>query len=128
VAGRGNLLRWRHPTRGLLAPAEFLDVAETGDLIPPGRRALVESCRMAVTWLGVLGAAVPAVHVNVSGRQLEPGNFITDVRHALDRYQLPPSQPVLELTETSTGTASSSSVRETALSRVSSLGCRPTPT
>jgi diguanylate cyclase (GGDEF)-like protein/PAS domain S-box-containing protein len=95
------LLRWRHPSRGLLSPGEFLDVAEAGDLMQPiGRMALQESCRMAADWLHVLGPAAPAVHVNVSGRQLETGNVTGDVRQALARYQLPPSQLVLELTET----------------------------
>jgi diguanylate cyclase (GGDEF)-like protein/PAS domain S-box-containing protein len=96
-----TLLRWRHPTRGLLSPAEFLDVAEAGELMQPiGRWVLHESCRMAATWLHALGPAAPVVHVNVSGRQLETGNFTTDVGHALERHQLPPSQLVLELTET----------------------------
>lgn len=46
-----NLLRWQHPTRGLLGPGEFLDVAEAGDLmIPIGRWVLGESCRMAAAW------------------------------------------------------------------------------
>ena len=69
-------------------------------MLPIGRRALQESCRMAAGWFDLLGSAAPAVHVNVSGRQLETGNLNTDVRYALDRYQLPPSQLVLELTET----------------------------
>ncbi len=96
-----TLLRWRHPNCGLLLPAEFLDVAEAGDLMNPiGRMALEESCRMAADWLHLLGPAAPAVHVNVSGRQLETGNFTADVRQTLDRHQLPASQLVLELTET----------------------------
>jgi EAL domain-containing protein (putative c-di-GMP-specific phosphodiesterase class I) len=96
-----NLLRWAHPERGILAPAEFLDVAEATDLIfPIGRWVLRESCRMAALWVRRLGAAAPVVHVNVSGRQLEAGHLHGDVLEALQASGLEPSQLVLELTET----------------------------
>ncbi|HEV7741195.1 MAG TPA: EAL domain-containing protein [Pseudolysinimonas sp.] len=96
-----NLLRWAHPERGILAPAEFLDVAEATDLIfPIGRWVLRESCRMAALWVSRLGAAAPVVHVNVSGRQLEAGHLHGDVLEALEASRLEPSQLVLELTET----------------------------
>jgi EAL domain-containing protein (putative c-di-GMP-specific phosphodiesterase class I) len=65
-----------------------------------GRRVLEESCRMAAAWSEALGPAAPAVHVNVSGRQLEAGTFSADVRSALARYGLPAHRLVLELTET----------------------------
>jgi diguanylate cyclase (GGDEF)-like protein/PAS domain S-box-containing protein len=96
-----TLIRWRHPRRGLLAPGEFLDVAEQSPLmLSIGRRVLEESCRLAATWRESLGELAPAVHVNVSGRQLESGNLTEDVTAALRRHGLPPSQLVLELTET----------------------------
>jgi EAL domain-containing protein (putative c-di-GMP-specific phosphodiesterase class I) len=94
-------VRWEHPQRGLLPPAEFLDVAEESPLVLAlGRRVLDESCRMAASWSAALGPAAPAVHVNVSGRQLETGNLSEDVLRALERYDLPPHRLVLELTET----------------------------
>nr|WP_240896683.1 PAS domain S-box protein [Kineococcus vitellinus] len=96
-----TLLRWQHPTRGLLSPAEFLDVAETGPLVLGiGRRVLSESCRMAARWSEALGPAAPAVHVNVSGRQIEAGTLGADVRAALARHGLPAHRLVLELPET----------------------------
>ncbi len=96
-----TLLRWRHPTEGLVGPREFLDVAEASDLmLPIGRRALLESSRMAATWASKLGGTSPLVHVNISGRQLESGNLRADVDDALQRYDLDPSRLVLELTET----------------------------
>jgi EAL domain-containing protein (putative c-di-GMP-specific phosphodiesterase class I) len=96
-----TLVRWQHPARGLLSPAEFLDVAEASPLmLALGRRVLEESCRMAAAWSEALGPAAPAVHVNVSGRQLEAGTFSADVRSALARYGLPAHRLVLELTET----------------------------
>jgi diguanylate cyclase (GGDEF)-like protein/PAS domain S-box-containing protein len=96
-----NLIRWQHPAQGLLLPADFLDVAEAGDLmISIGRHVIRESCRMGATWLHALGDSSPDVHVNISGRQLEGGHLSTDVLDALHRSQLPPSKLVLELTET----------------------------
>ncbi|WP_432523758.1 PAS domain S-box protein [Kineococcus sp. SYSU DK006] len=96
-----TLLRWQHPTRGLLPPAEFLDVAEAGPLMPAlGRWVLEESCRMAARWSEALGPAAPAVHVNVSGRQLGAGTFGADVRSALAEHGLPAHRLVLELSET----------------------------
>ncbi|MEO7262638.1 MAG: EAL domain-containing protein [Jatrophihabitantaceae bacterium] len=96
-----TLLRWNHPRRGVLGPAEFLDVAETSALmIPIGRRALHESCRMAAGWADQLGPRAPDVHVNISGRQLETGNLTQDVLTALDEYGVPANRMVLELTET----------------------------
>nr|WP_269445814.1 EAL domain-containing protein [Jatrophihabitans sp. SB3-54] len=101
VVGVETLLRWNHPRRGILTPGDFLDVAEASPLmVPIGRRVLDESCRMAATWMRRLGDRAPDVHVNVSGRQLESGQLITDVRRALERHQLPPDRLVLELTET----------------------------
>jgi diguanylate cyclase (GGDEF)-like protein/PAS domain S-box-containing protein len=96
-----TLIRWQHPTRGLLPPSEFLDSAEHGPLmIAVGRRALNESCRMAASWCERLGALAPDLHVNVSGRQLESGNITNDILTTLATYGLPASRLVLELTET----------------------------
>ena len=96
-----TLIRWRHPDLGLLSPHDFLDVAEGSDLmLPIGSRALAESCRLAALWVDQLGSAAPAVHVNVSGRQLEAGDLAREVDAALNRYRVAASQLVLELTET----------------------------
>ena len=96
-----TLLRWNHPRRGVLAPSEFLDVAESSALmLPIGRRVLSESCRMAAAWAGQLGERAPDMHVNISGRQLEAGSLTRDVLAALAEHDVPPSRLVLELTET----------------------------
>jgi EAL domain-containing protein (putative c-di-GMP-specific phosphodiesterase class I) len=96
-----NLLRWVQPSGAILAPGAFLDVAEATDLmLPIGRRVLRESCRMAATWVDLLGPAAPVVHVNVSGRQLEAGSLQREVIQALTDSGLDPCQLVLELTET----------------------------
>ncbi len=98
-----TLLRWNHVTRGLLIPAEFLDVAETSDLMKPiGRRVLFESTRIAANWERPDGCAPPVVFVNISGRQLETASLRGDVLNALDAAGLPAHRLVLELTETFT--------------------------
>ena len=72
-----QLLRWNHPTRGVLEPADFLDAADAADLLVPiGRRVLLEACALAREWVAELGAAAPPVHVNVAGRQLDSGRLL----------------------------------------------------
>ncbi len=96
-----TLVRWNHPTRGLLSPADFLTVAESSPLmVELGARVLRESCRLAASWLELFGGQAPVVHVNVSGRQLEVGTLTRQVADCLDRYALPASSLVIELTET----------------------------
>ncbi|CAM3297113.1 EAL domain-containing protein [Mycolicibacterium frederiksbergense] len=96
------LLRWQHPKRGLLKPSEFLAVAETSrQMSDIGRYVLYEACRHAAMWCSPMDTA--EVHVNVSGRQLEVGDFRADVLEALERTGLAPDRLVLELTETYAG-------------------------
>ena len=72
IAGFEALLRWRHPVRGLVPPADFIAVAEdTGMIIDIGRLTLDESCRQMATWLSDFGAAAPQLMcANVSSKQL----------------------------------------------------------
>ncbi|NLT55337.1 MAG: EAL domain-containing protein [Actinomycetales bacterium] len=101
VVAMEALVRWQHPDRGLLAPGEWLDVAEQGPTIHAmGRWVLEEACRVAVTWEELHGAAAPVMHVNVSPRQLQTGSFPEEVTAVLDRFGLRGSKLVLELTET----------------------------
>ena len=91
------LMRWRHPVRGPVSPGEFIPVAEDAGLIVPlGRWALNEACRMAAS----LGPDGPPVSVNLSARQLAQPNIVDDVAGALERSGLPASRLWLELTET----------------------------
>ena len=95
-----TLIRWQHPARGLLPPAEFLDIAEhSTHLVAVGQRVLAESARLAASWAELLGPAAPDVHVNIFGRQLEAGNLAAEVRKALAHYAVPANKLVLELTE-----------------------------
>lgn len=95
-----SLIRWNHPHRGVLEPVEFLDVAEEGVVIHQvGRFAIQESCRIAVTWDDPLGGSAPAIHVNISGRQLESGRLYDEVMAAAYSSGLGLDRLVLEFTE-----------------------------
>jgi len=101
VAAKGveALVRWRHPTRGVVAPDEFIPMAEeTGLVVPLGRFVLDEACRQAAAWRSD-GYEID-VAVNVSARQLESEHFPEEVRRTLDRHHLPASTLTLEITET----------------------------
>jgi len=101
VAGVEALVRWRHPTRGLLAPAEFIPIAEeTGAIVPLGTWVLGEACRQTAAWRAADAARVDLwVSVNLSTRQLLEPNIVTAVREALRGSGLEPSALMLELTE-----------------------------
>jgi EAL domain-containing protein (putative c-di-GMP-specific phosphodiesterase class I) len=102
MIGAEALLRWRHPTRGLLAPAEFIPAAEeSGEIVPIGAWALAEACSRAQAWSarGRAGSSL-GIAVNVSGRQLRHPGFVADVRAALESSGLDPQALLLELTET----------------------------
>ncbi|BDC50593.1 hypothetical protein F183_A29090 [Bryobacterales bacterium F-183] len=92
------LLRWHHPDLGLIAPLDFIPMAErSGDIVGIGRWALVEACRAAAQWSGV--PSPPAVAVNISAVQVLSGTLFDDVEFALRESKLPPSRLHLELTE-----------------------------
>ncbi|WP_313526590.1 putative bifunctional diguanylate cyclase/phosphodiesterase [Stutzerimonas kunmingensis] len=93
------LVRWRHPQRGLVAPAHFIPLAEeTGLIIPLGEFVLREACRQARQWLQD-GLAEIRVSVNLSVKQLRQGNFVSLVRQVLEETGLPATMLELELTE-----------------------------
>jgi len=100
TVGAEALIRWRHPIRGVVAPADFIGVAEQSDVILPiGRWVLVEACREAFRWDPARGLA-PWVSVNLSARQVQQVSFLADVGAALEISGLPPDRLVLEVTET----------------------------
>ena len=99
VSGVEALLRWRHPTRGIVHPVEFVPVLESsGMIVEVGRWVLAEACRQVRLWHD---AGYPvSVAVNVSGRQFEGSDLTADVRSALVRSGLDPRSLVVEITET----------------------------
>ena len=100
VVGAEALLRWSHPTRGEVAPTDFVGVAEqTGLIVPLGRWVLHTAVAEAARWRRELGRAV-SISVNVSARQVEHADFVDDVRVALGATGYPPGALCLEITET----------------------------
>ncbi len=94
------LLRWNHPTRGLVPPDVFIPIAEeTGLIIDIGRFVLREACRQTMQWRAIEGSGDLCISVNVSSHQLYADGFMVDVEAALRDTGLPPSSLILELTE-----------------------------
>ncbi|MEV4509925.1 EAL domain-containing protein [Dactylosporangium sp. NPDC049525] len=101
IVGVEALVRWQHPTRGMIPPGEFIPAAErTGLIVPLGRWVLRETCRQAAQWLAEFGPdALQKFGPNVSARQLHDPDFVADVQAALADSGLPADRLVLELTE-----------------------------
>jgi EAL domain-containing protein (putative c-di-GMP-specific phosphodiesterase class I) len=99
MTGVEALLRWQHPTRGVIPPDLFIAIAErTGMIVPIGRWVLNRACAQAAAWRDQgheLGIAV-----NVSTRQLEHDGFVDEVHEALNSNGLEASTLTLEITET----------------------------
>ena len=101
LTGFEALVRWHHPTRGLVGPATFIPLAEdTGLIVEIGRWVLRTACEQLVRWRAV-GAvdAGATVSVNVSGRQIDSPGFVEEVRATLHAAGLPPASLTLEITE-----------------------------
>ncbi|MDR7274297.1 putative bifunctional diguanylate cyclase/phosphodiesterase [Catenuloplanes atrovinosus] len=96
------LVRWSHPERGFVSPAEFVPIAEeTGLIVELGEWILRQACARAVAWHREYGAAAPQrISVNVSARQLAEPGFAGLVAAVLTETGLRPEQLVVELTET----------------------------
>jgi EAL domain-containing protein (putative c-di-GMP-specific phosphodiesterase class I) len=101
VVGVEALVRWEHPERGLLSPAEFLPLAEESGLIAPlGAWVIEESCRQAARWADArVGLAPLPVAVNLTARQCAQPDLLGLVRRAVDRSGLDPAGLRLEVTE-----------------------------
>jgi len=95
------LVRWQHPERGLLAPDQFVEIAEeTGLIVPLGDWVLRRACRQAHAWRERFpGAPSLAVCVNLSARQISDRDVVDRVRQALADSQLEAGRLVLEITE-----------------------------
>jgi len=105
MVGLEALVRWRHPTRGLLLPGEFISLAEdSGLIVPLGKWVLEEACRQVTEWhaarskAGAEGARLK-IAVNVSARQMADDSFPSTVAGVLDKTGLDPDKLWLEITE-----------------------------
>ena len=100
IIGAEALIRWNHPTRGLLPPGEFIPLAEeTGLILPLGDWVLETACTQIAAWSDRLGKTEFAVAVNISARQFHQPNFVKLVLAALERTGANPRNLELELTE-----------------------------
>jgi diguanylate cyclase (GGDEF)-like protein len=121
TVGVEALVRWNHPTRGLLGPPAFLQLAEAIGLLPRlGGWVLMQACRQAAAWQDRSPGL--EINVNLSAAQLSDVNLIGDVRRVLEATGLPPALLVLELTETMALTDLAESAR--VLGGLKALGVR----
>ena len=100
LTGAEALVRWQHPTRGLVSPGEFIPLAEeTGLIVPLGRWVLETACRQIARWSDVPGFDSMTVAVNVSVSQFQQQSFVEDVLAVLDETRASALHLKLELTE-----------------------------
>jgi diguanylate cyclase (GGDEF)-like protein/PAS domain S-box-containing protein len=101
VVGVEALVRWAHPSRGLLSPRDFIPLAEeTGKIVELGAWVLRSACKQVAAWRRETpGAESLTLNVNVSTRQVRPGVLAEDVRTALEESGLAPEALTLEITE-----------------------------
>jgi diguanylate cyclase (GGDEF)-like protein/PAS domain S-box-containing protein len=124
IAGFEALLRWQHPTRGLLGPIEFIGVVEeTGLIRELGWWNLSEACRQIGEWR----AASPAnanliISVNLSAKQFLQPNLVVDIANLLREIKLPPDALKLEITESTVMKDPAGAVEM--LQQIKSLGVR----
>ncbi|AXP02772.1 MULTISPECIES: bifunctional diguanylate cyclase/phosphodiesterase [Pseudomonas] len=118
--GAEALLRWTHPTQGLLMPDTFIDLAEkTGLIIPIGEWVLNEACRQMREWY-VLGYTDWRIAVNLSALQFCHTGLVQSVAKALETHQLPANSLTLEITETTAMSDADASM--TVLQQLSDMG------
>ncbi|WP_209870449.1 EAL domain-containing protein [Azospirillum soli] len=99
VIGAEALIRWRHPARGLVSPAEFIPLAEeTGLIWEIGAWTLREACGRLSGWLAS-GLDLASVSVNLSPRQFQDARLVSFVRNVVESTNIPPGRLELELTE-----------------------------
>ncbi|MBK5963285.1 diguanylate cyclase [Thiocystis minor] len=100
LTGAEALLRWRHPQRGLVAPNEFIPLAEeTGLILPLGHWVLETACAQLAAWARQPETAGLTLAVNVSARQFRHPEFVGQVRAVLGLPSVDPHRLTLELTE-----------------------------
>jgi diguanylate cyclase (GGDEF)-like protein/PAS domain S-box-containing protein len=100
IVGAEALVRWRHPTDGLISPMRFIPVAEeTGLILPLGRHVLDTACRQVRSIRDRLNVDLP-ISVNLSPRQFQEGGLLSQAAAALNATGLPSDLLIFEITET----------------------------
>ena len=124
IAGFEALLRWQHPSRGLLTPSEFISVAEdTGLIRELGWWNLREACKQISKWrAGSTAQRSLTISVNLSAKQFLQPHLVEDIKNLLRELALPPDALKLEITESTVMGDPSSAVQM--LQQIKSLGIR----
>jgi diguanylate cyclase (GGDEF)-like protein/PAS domain S-box-containing protein len=124
IVGAEALLRWAHPERGLIGPAEFLSVAEeTGLIVPIGAWTLHESTALLARWSGSASLPqLPTMMVNLSARQLAQPDLVEYISRALEAAGVEPGHLTVEITEAAV--VQNSADAESALQALRRLGVR----
>ncbi len=100
LTGAEALLRWQHPDRGMVSPAEFIPLAEeSGLILILGHWVLATACRQLAAWAAQPATAHLTLAVNVSARQLHMPTFIEEVLALIDYFRVSPGNLKLEITE-----------------------------
>jgi EAL domain-containing protein (putative c-di-GMP-specific phosphodiesterase class I) len=99
--GGEALIRWPHPTRGMVPPLDFIPLAEdTGLVVPLGSWVLEHACAQGAAWRRMVGPTQSfTMNINVSSRQIVEADFVEQVAGVLERTQIDPPAVVLEMTE-----------------------------
>lgn len=120
IEGIEALVRWQHPTRGVVAPGYFIDIAEeSGLIVELGRQVIAKVCKQWCVWLEH-GVEPPRLSVNVSARQLDQESFADELISAL--IACGPDRPKLELEITESLLMSDTRVSKAMLHRLSAAG------
>ena len=100
VIGAEALIRWVHPTRGIVSPADFIPLAEeTGLILPLGAWVIEAACAQLKAWQGRELLKDLVLAVNVSAKQMKDDDFVNQVKHIVGKYAISPKLLKLELTE-----------------------------
>ncbi len=99
VVGAEALVRWNHPEKGMLGPAQFISLAEeTGLILPLGRLVLEQACKQARRWRETYGEPI-TIGVNLSARQFQQHGLAEEIEEIVDLVGVDPGQLCLEITE-----------------------------
>lgn len=98
--GAEVLIRWNHPTRGMISPFHFIPMAEeTGLILPIGQWVLETACAQLQTWQKNTSTSDLKLAVNISAKQFHQANFVEQVNETIQRHEIDPTKLKLELTE-----------------------------
>ncbi|MEA2462016.1 MAG: hypothetical protein QOH90_2193, partial [Actinomycetota bacterium] len=123
IQGFEALVRWDHPERGLVPPAQFIPLAEeTGLIVPIGNWVVREVCRTLRRWHHELGVPWVQCSLNLSVRHLQQPDLVATVADALREFDVVPDRLILEITESAVMEAGAGSVET--LDRLRALGVR----